>query len=369
MARTFIEQAEFLLSKKEYGKAKNLLEGKVIQYRESFHFFYLLGTACLYDRDYQGAKAYYQRAKAIKSRDPDLLLGMAALNLNRQNVPMALENYLEVLDYRPGDKTALKALNFLKKHGTQEELLHFVDSGRLKEFFPVLKFKFAVTSRPWFRVIVVLLLLSAIGGMVFFTGRMKVKEQLPPRADLESLELAFDGDNELFDSTGTFRYILTEEELEESYNLALKYFQEYRDNAAQVEINRILYSNAGYKVKKNARILMDYMEVPAFDTISDNYSLSQIQKEPYLYIDCYVQWKGTLANIKEYENLTTADLLVGYDTKHRVEGIVPMEIKAEALSIEIDPKLPVTVLGRVKIRDSRVSLDCVSLYQNIKSEI
>ena len=368
MARTFIEQAEFLLSKKEYGKAKNLLEGKVIQYRESFHFFYLLGTACLYDKDYQGAKAYYQRAKAIKSRDPDMLLGIAALHLNRQNVPMALETYLEVLDYRPGDKTALKALNFLKKHGTQEELLHFVDSGRLKNFFPILKFKIAVTRKPWFWAFIILLFFSAITGGIFILGKKNVKE-FPPRADLENLELAFDGDKELFDSTGSFRYILTETELEESYNLALKYFQKYRDNAAQVEINRILYSNAGYKVKKNARILMDYMEVPAFDTISDNYSLSQIQKEPYLYIDCYVQWKGTLANIKEYENLTTADLLVGYDTKHRVEGIVPMEIKAEALSFEIDPKLPVTVLGRVKFRDSRVSLDCISLYQNIKSEI
>ena len=151
--------------------------------------------------------------------------------------------------------------------------------------------------------------------------------------------------------------------------LSVREFGHLMNRSGQVEINRILYSNAGYKVKKNARILMDYMEVPAFDTISDNYSLSQIQKEPYLYIDCYVQWKGTLANIKEYENLTTADLLVGYDTKHRVEGIVPMEIKAEALSFEIDPKLPVTVLGRVKLRDSRVSLDCVSLYQNIKSEI
>jgi len=62
---------------------------------------------------------------------------------------------------------------------------------------------------------------------------------------------------------GSYGYILTRREVLDTYDKAQRLFREYRDEAAKVELNRILESNASEQVKAKARILTSYAIVPA----------------------------------------------------------------------------------------------------------
>ncbi len=71
MAKTVLERAKQAFYRKRYNDVITLLETNVIQYRDSFPFYFYLGLACLYSGDVGGATSYFQRARQIKLRDPD----------------------------------------------------------------------------------------------------------------------------------------------------------------------------------------------------------------------------------------------------------------------------------------------------------
>ena len=60
-----LQKARKWLAAGKYPKIISLLEPLVLEYRESFDFFFLLGTACLYVEDIGGAEAYYIEFKTI----------------------------------------------------------------------------------------------------------------------------------------------------------------------------------------------------------------------------------------------------------------------------------------------------------------
>ena len=64
-------------------------------------------------------------------------------------------------------------------------------------------------------------------------------------------------------------------EITKKYQNALNYFQNHKDNAAQIEVNYILNSNASVSIKNKASMLMTYFEIPDFDSISDVPSFSK----------------------------------------------------------------------------------------------
>lgn len=84
--------------------------------------------------------------------------------------------------------------------------------------------------------------------------------------------------------------------------------------------------------------------MPGFDTLKDRYSYRDVQKEPVLYRDVHVAWKGMAANLRAEERATSFDLLVGYDTRNALEGIVPVRLEFAAT---VDVERPLEVLGRL----------------------
>ena len=145
-----------------------------------------------------------------------------------------------------------------------------------------------------------------------------------------------------------------------------KLFEEYRDNACQVEINRILNSNAVLSVKQKARLLMEFIEEPTFDTVKDVPSYKDVSDNPSLYLDCWVVWSGRISNVQQTENLFICDLLVGYETMQRVEGIVPLSFSVVP-SIEVDK--PVTVLAKIISENGKMGLQGRAVYQSVKENL
>ena len=64
------------------------------------------------------------------------------------------------------------------------------------------------------------------------------------RANLEEFKLDSNERKYAVDMEGSYIYVLTQSQILKAYSDAQTYFNAHRDNAAQVEINRLLSSNA-----------------------------------------------------------------------------------------------------------------------------
>jgi hypothetical protein len=87
------------------------------------------------------------------------------------------------------------------------------------------------------------------------------------------------------------------------------------------------------------------MEPPGFDTLRDRFTYAEVMKEPPLYRDCYVIWRGMAANLESLQNITTFNFLVGYDTRTSLEGIVPVVFVNSA--VPINTERPLEVLAKI----------------------
>ncbi len=354
-----MERAKRAFYRRRYNDVLTILEPNVIQYRDSFPFYYFLGLACLHTGDIGGATSYFQRARQIKMRDPDLLAAQAALHLRRGDTHQAVEYYLEALEYDPGHALSRRSLEFIRKNGDPETVSALVETGRISRFYP--------RPRPPVPLARVVLLIALAISVAFLVplARSAVREARTTgtRADLSALELTGQEKSAVVENGGTYRYILTEREILSAYALAQQSFQSYRDNAAQIEINRLLNSNAGTAVKHKARLLMEYLSVPGFDTVKDVPPFAKVANEPWLYLDCYVAWKGMATNVNRTERSVSFDFLVGYDTRTTLEGIVPASFGS---ALEVDPERPLEVLGRLTFASGKLALEGVSIHQSGK---
>jgi hypothetical protein len=164
---------------------------------------------------------------------------------------------------------------------------------------------------------------------------------------------------------GSYRYILTRVQALETYDKALSLFTVYRDEAARVSLNRILESNAAEGLKNKAQIIISYMETPGFDSFnkSDNVGYPDVMKEPAIYNNVHVIWRGMATNVETGSDGTNFDFLVGYDTRRTLEGIVSVEFSH---AISLNPERPLEVLGRIIPLNSDVSikLEGIAIHQS-----
>ena len=146
-----------------------------------------------------------------------------------------------------------------------------------------------------------------------------------------------------------------------AYQNAQRYFQNSRDNLAQIEVNRILSSNAAHSIKQKARLLMDYFAVPGFDTVKDIPSYSDVRADIPLYLDCWTIWSGIATNVQTDGENTSFDLLVGYGDRIQLEGIVPIFCN---FSVRIDSERPIEVLGKIQQRGGVLFLKASGMHQS-----
>lgn len=377
MSRSALEKAHSLVRRRKFSHAITLLESgnNPDIYRESFDYFLTAGISCLYLGDTGSASAYFQRARHIRMTDPTLLCAQAVLFLRRGDMDRAINYYLDILDYDPKHKIALDAMEFIRTHGTYEEVCKVVDSGEIERFYPPLGLNPDVIKRialSAFAGIVLAFLLLNFGRFSRIARDVHVPSS-KPRADLNALFLSVDemGNARNQDSSGAaYKYILTDSQIKKSFDLAMTHFQDYRENASLVEINRLLNSNASDSIKAKARMISTYFTEPTFDSLDDygdNIAYSDVARDPELYIGCMVAWSGRVSNAISEGVSYRCDLLVGYENLVRVEGLVPLFF-AEAPYPAIDSERPVKVLGRIKVENGKILLDGRAIYQPVRRD-
>ncbi len=364
MARSVLVTAKHLLKCRQFSRAITLLEGSREYYRDNADYYVTTGIACLYVGDFGTANAYFNQARKITLINMDMLLGQAAFFLHRGDTDRAVEYYLEVLDNDPGNKVAKRAMEFIREDGTYESICRLEESGDFHKFYPPLGINPLAIAR---------ISLSAVAGILialtvlFF---IRPADYSSGRADLSSLVLSSEEKKNAQEkdlSGGVYRYILSDSQIRDSYEKSLQYFQDGRDNAANVEVNRILNSNASQAIQKKAALLLSYFEEPTFDTITDNYSYLNVAKDPVLYLGCWVSWSGRVTNAITENGSYRCDLLVGYENLEKVDGIVPVFF-SNAPVPEIEGDRAVTVLAKIGVESGKITLNGRAVHQRLRNQ-
>jgi hypothetical protein len=343
------------------------LEPEVNRYHDSFKYYYILGSSCLRMGDFQGALLYFKRAREVRIRDPNALLGMAVLHLRRGETDRAVDYYLEVQELDGKNRVARKALGIIRRYAGQNRIADWLESGELRKLYPPLP---PVPPDPK-RLLLGGLAVLGFAGILFIVLLRLHVISLPgsrgPRQLVAGTALEGEDRARPVETGGAYRYIFTRNQVLEYYDRGLSLFSEYRDEAARLCFNRLIESNASEGIKNKARLVLSCMEVPGFDSFKrqDNYSYHEVLKDPILYRGCHVIWQGMATNIQTASGGTSFDFLIGYDTRQSLEGITAVEFDRALL---INPEKPLEVLARVLPfdggRGEEFRLEGVALHQS-----
>jgi len=369
-----LSKASRLIRSGKYEAALKTLQPEVNRYHGSFRYYYLMGNACLRAGDYGGALTYFRLANEANSRDPLAVLGLAALYLRRGDTSRALDFYLEVLERKPNNRIAKNALKVIRRHAGTDKFSAWLEAGKLPSLFPPVAFP-GFTAKEKLCGFTVLL----AAAMITFSALVHFKylpNPLNPRGDRQGItgsSLTREERLAPIQSGGAYRYEFPSRvQAVETYEKALALFIAYRDEAARVNLNRIIESNAADGLKNKARVIISYMQPPTFDTFrkGDNISFTDVEKDPFLYSDVHVIWQGRAANVSKADKETTFDLLVDYDPANKTTIMRGTAFVLFDRAIPLDSGKQLEVLGRIigLDKEGRINLEGIAIHQSGKLE-
>jgi tetratricopeptide (TPR) repeat protein len=313
----------------------------------------MLGTAYLHQEDIGGAYSCFRRVQSLDFRNRTALIGLAAVLVRRGESDKAVQLYIEMLERNPSDRAARRALNFVRHCPDPTALAG--NGKKLRSLYPL----------PPARMVPYALatLVLAVGVLGWFMVPVvldRLEDSRPSRPGIAEIVLTQSEQDSPVGSEGGFEIILSEKDALATFESAKKLFNDYRDEAALVEINRLLLSNASRQVKAKAEALARYAREPSFISMPDRFAFTDVDAFPRLYDGVAVIWKGLPANIENVEVGTHFDLLVGYHDKRKLDGIVAVRAPFE---LRLPPDRPVEVLARVKATSGGFILECVAVHE------
>ena len=239
-----LADAERLFKKRKWSKVIGLLEPLEQVYHENKRFLLLLGTSYLYCGDTGGAYSSLRKAQSLDFRSKEILLALAAVYIKRGNTEKAIQVYIDILDRYPDCREAKANIALLRS--LLKENSDIAASQKL-----VFKF-LPPRGNSLLPLLVTMLLLGALLASFFLiTG----KDNKNRRSDIASITLSsLDLENPSGNATDA-RLIMTDSEIEKTFEKAKSYFSEYRDDKAIVELNKLLLSNAKDSIKEKCRAL------------------------------------------------------------------------------------------------------------------
>jgi tetratricopeptide (TPR) repeat protein len=364
-----LNKAAILAKKRDYEGALRILRDEEDRYNGSFQYYYLYAVISLHAGSFLDAYTYFQSARRIKIKDPSTMLGLAVLLLKRMNTSQALDYYLDVNEMEPDNGIAKNALSIIRKHSTSDELSEWLTPEKLSKLYPPIPGP-SISARTIINAaliscMAVILVLATLVAFRVLPSPFKKPETRPTA----NFVLTSQERSQPVETGGTYMYILTRSQALDLYDRALSLFTSYRDEAAKISLNRLLVSNASGSLKDKARLLISFMEVPGFDNFKhdDNPSYSDVKKEPVLYRDVHIIWKGMATNVELTDEHTQFELLVGYDTRRTLEGIVTVIFDRP---LSVSSERPLEVLGKIVVLPGNldIQLEGVAIHQSGKLE-
>ena len=363
-----LNKAAVLAKKRNYEAAFKILKDEEDRYSGSFKYYNLYGIICLHAGNYVEAHEFLNYAKQKNFKDISTLLGIAALRLKKPDTAQAVDYYLDVLEKDPKNKIAKKALDVIRKQSDPDALSAWMTPDNLAKLFPPIPAK--VINQRTVAASLCALMLAAILTFGILIAVKALPNPFNRRSErlVPEYALSRQDRNESLQESSYNRFVLTEiSQAIDLYDRALSLFTNYRDEAAKINLNLLIESNAPQLYKNKARLLLENMEAPGFDTFKhdDNPSYSDVLSEPVIYRNVYVIWKGMATNI-ETEKGTRFDLMVGYDTRITLEGIVSVVFDKP---VAVNAERPIEVLGKIVVSSvSDFSIEGAAVHQSGRLE-
>ena len=368
MARSSLDTAKYLIKRRKFQMALRFLENCEEDYEGVLEYYVTFGIAYLYSDVAGKASEMFRKAREISVSNINLLLGQAVVFMGRGEINKAVQYYLEVLEMDPNNATAKKALEFIRVDGEYESIVKMRETGEIKKFYPPIGFNPNVIRN-------VIAAGICLGAICSFIMVMKPKVRKVP-VHKNTIEQKFSlSEDELLNAVqlnaqeGEFSVTMTTKEIKMAFSDAKKYFVASRDNACQVELNRIVNSNASIHIKQKAQTIMDLLQEPGFDSLKDNYSYLQVAANPSTYLDCYAIWDGMVTNSVYYDDGSwKCDLLVDYipsENKTFQVGLCHVVFE-QAPEPSVDETKPVRFLGKITQSGNDIVLLGRGVYQQLK---
>jgi len=303
--------------KKQFIKAISFLEKALIEKNDDHETYLFLGYASLFTGDIEGARRYFRGGLLVKEDNIELLKGLAYIYLKDERIEDAINLWGEVLEKNPREKMAKKALGNLR---ASKNVQNFIESAQPKNFFswapPIyIKIKpYLIGLSITFGVLII--------GVIFYTTPLykKALERFYPEI-IQLNKISFPSDVPISEEAEGILYSFSEKDIETSFIRIKKYIYKDRVNAAIVELNKIMLSNASPPVKERFKILYNFINTPDPLALDYNPRYYEIMKEPAAFEGVYVLWTGKIANLKKDKKSAQFDLLVNYEDEDTIEGI------------------------------------------------
>jgi hypothetical protein len=355
MPKSVLTRARQLFRRRRFSQAIRLLESQIFRYRNNAEFYALLGSACLHTGDFGGSESYLRRAEQLKEADVTTQLGLAAIAFKRGQTEEALKSWLNVIDLDPGNKKARRALRALRKDVNWEGEVVNTDAIRIEKLLPSVP----LSSWAWIAPLLLLCLAAVLTvGYVFLLPR--IAPRTSPRPGVEEIVLALDRPLTAEGPEVQSTERLSDKQVSQIFETIKENLLDYRDNLAIREINRLLGSNASVYVKEKARLMKTFIQDPDFSTVKDPFPYEEVRSSPSLYADCYVVWRGKVANVRIADDEITFDLLVGYEDETELLGLVPVSLDFGA---KIENGDGIEVLAKVHVEDEQIRLKGISVHR------
>lgn len=352
------------LGRGEYSRVIRLLEPKIPLFLENKEFYTVLAKAFFYTGDNAGSKLYFDRGQKILW-DIESALYLGVLGLKRRDFNSSIRIWLDILDEDPDNKVAVKGLAILKKYSTLEELESFIHSKKIDKLIPRKPIRLATST-----IISIVVVFALIGGTILLIksdfvnrlvsnyGKPYIEDNTREGGDSFSLDNL---EKDYIDFKEVSKYSFTGAQIEDFFKTAHILFLESKDNMVRTYLNLIKYSNANEQVKSKANRLESYLIDPNWANYNDNITFSDVDNNLYQYENCLVRWKGSISNLV-ITNVISFDLLVGYDERKVLEGVIPVELNQ---NIMIDDSQPIEVFGKIKLIDNEFYIEALTVMHYI----
>lgn len=356
MAQSVLRAARSLMRRRKFAAAIQRLESRAEIFEGDFEYYLLLGIAYLYIGDTGSAKSYFDQARRIRTMNSELLLGQAALLLQRGDISRAVSYYTDILDDDPQNKTAKNALEFIRESNDSDKdsfaiIRRYVDTRKIEKFYPPLGFNTDKLRS-------LLLLLAAGAAAALFVMKILPRLTAPGAAWGRMAEES---------QVEVHHYVLTDSEIRASRKAAKKSLGAGHYPEAVVEANRLLNSNALEIIKNEASEVkrLCYPAPPMFETVGTNYSYQDAAEDPLLYDGCFVVWEGTLKE-QNISNGEWQGLLSVSTGESSVGGVVRTVFDTVP---KIDMERKTSVMGRIAIRGGTLVLERCKAHQSLKGQL
>ncbi|OQX29199.1 MAG: hypothetical protein B0D92_05000 [Spirochaeta sp. LUC14_002_19_P3] len=349
-----LKRAYRWLAAGKYTRVIRFLLPKIPSYRQVSSFYAVLGRAYLENGLVSDADFYLKRGLALDPDHLEIRQCLAVNHLKRKDTASAVKAWIEILDDYPEDKISsngLKALKKLSKPGTQER---FLEKFNPRRFLPAMPFVL-----PNWAPAAVLILIAVITGISLRKPIASILSSIGTgKAKRPGTEIFIQFGKDIAQTDENVLLPMSEEEINRIIKKARHHFDNYEDNSARHELNKILSSNIAESTREEVNGLAKLLAESEFNSLETAYTYKDVASNPKLYEDCWIKWSGVPVNVEFRDDSIAFDFLVGYEDGRVLEGSVPVTVPFLAV---MEP-LTLELLAKVEVNGSSFRLVAKTLH-------